>query len=248
MMSAGRVLLLHGGGPAENMAVDQALLESVDRGAAPTLRLYHWDRPTLSLGYFQKLADRRLHAPSESLACVRRATGGGAIVHHHELTYSLALAASNAEAGSRGQLYHRVHQVAVGVLRTRGVGAATHQAAPGVLGNPSAFLCFQRRTEADLVVSGYKVLGSAQRRGRRAVLQHGSWLLRASRHAPELPGIADLASRSLSAHELAGEFTERLGKALQIDWSEGELSMMEQQRASEIVQTRFDAPSWHTRR
>lgn len=239
---------LHFGGPAENMAVDQALLESVDQGAASTLRLYGWDEPTLSLGYFQKLGDRRLHAESEPLACVRRATGGGAIVHHHELTYSLAFSVSTAAAGARVELYHRVHQVVLETLRGMGVAAATHEASAGPLGDPASFLCFQRRTSIDLVVSGYKVLGSAQRRGRLAVLQHGSLLLKASRFAPQLPGVVDLASRPLSVPALAEELAQRLGRALQVQWSAGELTEGEQQRAGEIERSRFAAAGWHQRR
>ena len=247
-MRAGRVLPLHAGGPAENMAVDQALLESVDRGAAPTLRLYGWREPTLSLGYFQKLDDRRRHRESETIGCVRRATGGGAIVHHHEMTYSLALTVSGRQSGGRVELYHQVHQAALEALRTLGVVAATHAAAAGPLGEPSSFLCFQRRTSVDLVLGGYKVLGSAQRRGRRAVLQHGSLLLKASRFAPQLPGVSDLVSRPVAAGEVAGALSERLGETLQLAWSAGELTEGERRRAGEIERERFASDTWHRRR
>ena len=73
---------------AENMAIDEALLISADEMSKPTLRFYAWSRPTLSLGYFQKYAHRRYHPASRLCAVVRRSTGGGAIVHDRELTYS----------------------------------------------------------------------------------------------------------------------------------------------------------------
>src|SRR5688500_20216584 len=76
---------------AWNMAVDEALLESAALENRCTLRFYRWSEPTLSLGYFQRYEDRRQHAASLSCACVRRASGGGAILHDHELTYSLAV-------------------------------------------------------------------------------------------------------------------------------------------------------------
>ena len=74
------------------MAVDETLLESAAETSATTLRFYRWDRPTLSLGYFQQTADRTQHPESADCPLVRRSSGGGAIVHDHELTYSLAAA------------------------------------------------------------------------------------------------------------------------------------------------------------
>ena len=66
---------------AWNMAVDEALLESVADGGPATLRFYQWSEPTLSLGYFQPYADREQHEASRELTVVRRSTGGGALIH-----------------------------------------------------------------------------------------------------------------------------------------------------------------------
>ena len=87
----GRIIDLATGSAPWNMAVDQALLESVDKTQVPVIRFYQWESPALSLGYFQKMADRELHPASRDADCVRRATGGGAILHDRELTYSVAL-------------------------------------------------------------------------------------------------------------------------------------------------------------
>ena len=74
-----------------NMAVDEVLLmDAVENGNA-TLRFYQWSEPTLSLGYFQAFADRKQHFASRNCAIVRRQSGGGAILHDHELTYSFVL-------------------------------------------------------------------------------------------------------------------------------------------------------------
>jgi len=81
---------------AWNMGVDEALLESAARNGCVTLRFYEWSPATLSLGYFQTTADRQQHAPSRDCATVRRFSGGGAILHDHELTYSLAVPANLA--------------------------------------------------------------------------------------------------------------------------------------------------------
>jgi lipoate-protein ligase A len=231
------------------MAIDQALLESVDPGTGPVLRLYTWSRPTLSLGYFQSLADRQAHRESVTLECVRRATGGGAIVHDRELTYSLAVPLQGSATGPRLDLYRQTHLAFIEALRSYGVrtrpfGATevrSRSAAP-------AFLCFQRREQEDLILSGYKVLGSAQRKTRSAVLQHGSLLLRASPWAPQLPGIHELTSQPIPPDELAERFAQRLTDLLSIRWIAGQLSASEHRRAAVIEADKFAADRWRQRR
>ena len=88
-------------GAAENMAIDQAILNSVSRTGVPVLRFYQWAEPTLSLGYFQGVAARAAHGHSDSICCVRRTTGGGAIVHDRELTYSVSIPVPASSAGPR---------------------------------------------------------------------------------------------------------------------------------------------------
>lgn len=172
------------------MAIDQALLESVEADRRATLRLYVWSEPTLSIGYFQKLSDRVGHDESAGLACVRRATGGGAILHHHELTYSVVIPVER-QTGPRMDLYQQTHLAVINVLSEYGIGAIPFRLAGSNRGplrdsekkdsSVEPFLCFQRRSDEDLIVGGYKVLGSAQRKSRHAVLQHGSLLIRASK-------------------------------------------------------------------
>ena len=103
-----------------NMAVDEALLmDAVENGNA-TLRFYQWSEPTLSLGYFQRYADREQHAASRNCAVVRRQTGGGAILHDRELTYSLVLPPGHPLAAMRRSLYDAVHQAFIAALSRRG--------------------------------------------------------------------------------------------------------------------------------
>ena len=113
---------------------------------------------------------------------------------------------------------------------------------------PDPFLCFQRRTDEDLIISGYKVVGSAQRKSRSSVLQHGSVLLRASEFAPELPGINDLSPGNIDAGDLAARVAKRLAVELALDWVADELNEAERSRSREIVRERFGNPRWQTRR
>lgn len=245
----GRLIEFQPGGPEENMAVDQALLESVAANGVPVLRLYGWSKPTLTIGYFQKIGDRIQHSESTGLTCVRRSTGGGGIVHHHELTYSLAIPREVGLAGPRVDLYSKVHGAMIDSLREFGIRAMPFEQLPSdSCCSTDAFLCFQRRTKEDLILSGYKVLGSAQRTIRRAILQHGSLLMQASRWAPQLPGVIDLSSRPVSVQQFAESFSESLATALSMTWTAGVISEAERGRADEITAERFGSPRWRLRR
>lgn len=250
--SVGRLIPLHLDSGSMNMAADQALLESVERSGSPVLRFYGWRNPTLSLGYFQRDADRTTHAESRQLDCVRRATGGGAIVHHHELTYSIAVPApvGSVAIGPRRDLYQMVHRGLSEALLDFGIRATPARALAQTppLGLSKSFLCFQRRTDEDLVISGYKVVGSAQRKLRGAVLQHGSVLLRASQWAPQLPGVEDLTSQRVSSESLAESLACRLANSFGLDWLPGSFTDAECQRTSQLVREQFASPAWKRRR
>jgi lipoate-protein ligase A len=162
---------------ATNMARDEALLQRVGRKEAPpTLRVYQWDPATLSLGYFQSYAELREQPKAiRSMPVVRRLTGGGAIVHEQELTYSLALPAEHPLL-QRGplQLYELVHDAVIAMLAERGIKAGRAGCQQPCSSQHGPFLCFERRHPLDVVVDDRKVLGSAQRRTAEAILQHGS--------------------------------------------------------------------------
>lgn len=221
------------------MAVDEALLESSARDNRLTLRFYQWNEPTLSLGYFQRYEDRRQHRPSLALACVRRSTGGGAILHDRELTYSIVVPQSHPLGHNAQQLYDAMHNSLIACLRDYGIRDLSLASEPG---GSELFLCFQRRAIGDLLLSSHKIAGSAQRRRQGAVLQHGSILLWASSAASELPGINDLAGCSLTADELAARW--QLPFAL----LPAELLPEERLHATKLVQARFSNVQWTQRR
>ena len=243
-----RLVPFQPGGPAENMAVDQLLLELVAAGGPATLRLYGWSEPTLSLGYFQQVRQRETHAASRSLAIVRRATGGGAIVHHHELTYSIAVPLASGQVGASNELYQRVHQAIINALSDFGVRATRFDQSAAVECYECPFLCFMRRSSNDLIVNGYKVLGSAQRKAKNAVLQHGSLILRASEFAPELPGLTDLTGQRVTIEQICDRVSTRLGESLLPGLVVGRLVDSERARAMEIAQQRFGSAAWLSRR
>jgi lipoate-protein ligase A len=227
------------------MAADEALLETADTRGAASLRFYTWSEPTLSLGYFQPSAGR--DSPNLApLAWVRRSTGGAGIVHHRELTYSFALPAGPAWKSDDSWIC-RVHRVVRAVLAERDV--KSRLVVCGQERKLGDVLCFLHHTPGDLVIGEAKVAGSAQRKLRGALLQHGSLLLRRSEHAPELPGMCDLAGRDLFdaaglAELLAPRLAEELGAAVE----PGEWTADERARIPAIRAEKYANPEWNHRR
>lgn len=230
-------------GPA-NMAADEALLESAAAGVA-TLRFYAWAEPTLSLGYFQPAADRLADPRLATLPWLRRATGGAALVHHHEVTYALALPAGSAwQSGEPwGCRFHHIVTAALAPL-----GAKTESVVCGRERKLGPVLCFLDQTPGDLIADGAKVVGSAQRKNRGALLQHGGILLGRSEYAPDLAGLKELTGIELSpesaATAIAAKFATDTGwDLIPSDWAAEELA-----RRKSIETERYANRDWNEKR
>jgi lipoate-protein ligase A len=257
-----------------NMAVDEALLVAAADDDVATLRLYQWQAPTLSIGYFQGFRKREQHLPSRHCPMVRRQSGGGAILHDSELTYSLVLPQGHVRAEKPQQLYATVHKEIIRVLnslrpadRASGELGIVCGEQPAIDGNlnfadEEPFLCFERRAPGDVVFSAHeavqtgsearlrqwKIVGSAQRRRRSALLQHGSILLSRSAAAPELPGFADLAGGTITASTLLTALATAIGKILGVPPEPVPLPAPLVDRAEQIARAKYGADSWTNRR
>lgn len=232
-----------------NMALDEALLESAGRaGQGGCLRFYSWNEPTVSLGYFQHYADRDTHAASRRCPLVRRSTGGGAIVHDWELTYSFTAAVPTHAHGDLTAFYETFHAALVEELAQHGVIAELCRDPPRRPRGQEPFLCFQRRTEGDVLVGEAKIAGSAQRRHRGVLLQHGSVLLQRSLAAPELAGIAELSSVVLDPKELAESWAARVASCLGLTLRPASPSAREGELAERIRGGQYAQPGWTNRR
>ena len=196
------------------MALDEALLQSaVDEGRT-WLRIYRWDTPTISLGYFQSAEDIVLGERFANIPQVRRLSGGGAILHHHEWTYSCHFPASHPLTRDPVHLYDIVHEALLKLFATWGVHAQLRGATSNVERSAEPFLCFGRGDSHDIVLNSHKIVGSAQRRRKGAIAQHGSILLRRSSLAPEFPGLLDLGTFSVREDEMGIPVWIALAQAL----------------------------------
>lgn len=161
---------------AENMGLDQALLERAAEGREGVVRVYSWSRPTLSLGRHEVARGRvdRARARAAGVDIVRRPTGGRALLHHREVTYSVTAPVARGES-VRGW-YATINGWLLEALRDLGVRAEP-AVAVGRTPIPGTASCFQRPDRGEIVVGGRKLVGSALLRERGALLQHGSILL-----------------------------------------------------------------------
>lgn len=225
---------------ATNMALDEALLRSALECKVASLRLYTWAEPTLSLGYFQRHADRR-----PGVAWVRRPTGGDAILHHHELTYCLALPAGPPWHTSESWLCRMHHAVGAAL---RQLGVETNAVVCGEDQRLGPFLCFHHQTPADLRIAGHKVVGSAQRRPHGAMMQHGSILLRMSPHAPELPGIAELSGVTVVMSDLERQIVAALVEETGWTFEPTEWTAEELRAAAELERDKYATAAWNEKR
>ena len=159
---------------ADNMALDEALLERARERGEVLCRVYGWSRPTLSLGRNQTAAGcyDLTRARALGVDVVRRPTGGRAVLHHRELTYAVAMPVT----GSLRESYARINRLLGDALRRLGVVAAPARPA-GRTPAPSLAPCFEPPTRDELVADGRKLVGSAQWREEGALLQHGSILV-----------------------------------------------------------------------
>jgi lipoate-protein ligase A len=188
---------------ARNMGLDDALLESAEHGASPTLRFYRWAPSCLSVGRNQPLRGRVDAAAitGRGWDLVRRPTGGLAVLHADEITYSVA--ASVTALGRPRAAYAAINRALAAGLRALGLEAARVTPPSGTganrVGAPmgQAYLdgtearCFLAAAPGEVTVAGRKILGSAQRRRGRALLQHGSLLVSGSQD-----GVGEALSRA----------------------------------------------------
>ena len=213
--------------PGFNMAVDEQLL--LGGSSMPALRFYTWKPDALSLGYFQRWID--VPAAEQAGAVVRRLTGGGAIHHARELTFSLTAPLDHPlYRGPVRASYERVHRAIATVLADYGVRASLRGEQAVTSDAPQTGMCFHKSTDLDLVWDQGKGLGSAQRRTAGRVLHHGS--IKLGKTSLE-PGIASLESHApeLEPRELAEAMLAAFPELLEMKFEHDELAAQELDRA-----------------
>lgn len=243
------------------MAVDEAIASAVGEGAVgPTLRLYGWLRPTVSLGFLQRgsVGVDRGACRRRGIPVVRRITGGRAVLHGEELTYSVALPLH----GPWGELsvaesFRALNGGLLGMLRRLGVAATLGSCGSAEAAGGQSGLCFLARRMPAILVAGRKLIGSAQRRAASWLLQHGSVLVELDEtlHRDLFPGwprggaaevtcLREILGRRPGGEELiaamGGAWEAEVGGPLH----PGRLTPGERQEALRLMECRYATASW----
>jgi|AGTN01.2.fsa_nt_gi Lipoate-protein ligase A len=245
---------------AHNMAIDEAILDAHREGASPaTLRIYGWQPHAVSLGYAQKFSKEQVETfEKRGFAVVRRPTGGRAVLHTGELTYSfVASTVGDSSDGVLGtsvaQAYMQICQGLLNAMAILGVELSVGSASRSY---KDFHDCFQATTNADLHYNGKKMIGSAQLRRGNAVLQHGSILLEQPQElmadllggTPSAPGVTrhanlfEVLESSLSVDEMQDALKKGFEEAFDSPFAKGELTEWERQLA-ESYRTKYEFPS-----
>jgi lipoate-protein ligase A len=251
---------------AWNMAVDEALAEAVDAGASPpVLRLYRWALPCLSLGFAQPYgAVDAAFCAAHGIDVVRRPTGGRAVLHHLELTYSVCAPLGRGPFTQDLQAaYQAICRALVAGLRRLGVSAEVSEAPEnGMIKPTQAIPCFIGPAAGEVVVGSRKLVGSAMRRVGNTILQHGSILegwegaLQAgclglpddNELRPAVITLADLLGQAPAAAVLAHAIACGLAQELSAVLAPSSLSAKEATRARTLERERHGHERWVVRR
>ena len=262
-------------GPADgftNMAIDEAILEvHAAEGGLSTLRFYTWFPPALSLGYGQRLTSDINVTQCQSLGIdvVRRPTGGRAVLHDHEVTYSLVISANDPWVTS-GILaaYLMISQALIRGLSYLGITAELLPLRRGVPlpSDGASAVCFAAPSSYEVAVAGRKIIGSAQRRAHDVIMQHGSiplsWNLermravfgRSSLGSRSIQGQTDYRLQMTSLQEAGGRaydyvevvaaLTRGIAETWEVDLLPGQLTAAERQLSAHLCTTKYRSESW----
>jgi lipoate-protein ligase A len=254
-----------------NMAVDEAILESIgQRLVLPTLRLYAWDPPCLSLGFSQPIHDvDRASLEQYGWQLVRRPTGGRAILHTDELTYSVIAPLDEPRvAGGVLESYSRLSRALLYALERLGLPARADKEYDLPQGTqPGGPVCFEVPSNYEITAGGKKLVGSAQARRKEGVLQHGSLpmygdltrITRALYYASEAD--RERANERLLEHatnlEMLGvtadwdacaqAITQAFCEVLNLHFQEEPLTALELQRAETLAAEKYGSAAWNER-
>jgi lipoate-protein ligase A len=245
-----------------NMALDEAISEAArEKISPPTLRLYQWDRPSMSIGYFQNVSDINSdYCRRKDYPVVRRLTGGRAILHDSELTYSFSSSTdSHFFKGSLLENYSVISNALVTGLKSVGIDAKSSfkRKRSTAHRNPA---CFKAVSYGEITVNGKKLIGSAQRRYSNGFMQHGSILLGLDEEElcsvlmhdskDDFSGIGSVKEYApdISVNDLTASLKEAFEKSLGVKLIADNPTQFELDLAKKLEKEKYSSRDWNFKR
>lgn len=244
---------------AMNMAIDESIARRVMAGGEPpTLRIYAWERPSVTIGYFQRLRDVDVEFCSRAgIPVVRRLTGGRAVLHDDEVTYSFS-AAEQAHGSFRSSLrsYESIAEAFLRAFRDFGLDAYLERRRQRRSGKVRSAHCFESASFSEASFGGRKIMGSAQRRFRGFLLQQGSIplsvdsVLQEKVFAAAIGPIGQLRDLlpGIERAELTDAIRRGFERVFGVRVFRGELTAEEEALARESLAARYLSDGWRGRR
>jgi lipoate-protein ligase A len=254
---------------AMNMAIDEALLAGQSEfGLPPAIRAYQFDPPTLSIGYFQSM-EREVdinYCKKRGFDVVRRPTGGRAVLHDRELTYSITIAYPHKILDMNFlDSFHFLSKGIIKAIELLGGNAYFSEREDKEITSSS---CFAAPTFSDILINGRKVVGSAQMRNRIGLLQHGSVLYRVSVedifHAlkvsndrreriisaakNKITSLSDELGRDVVLEEVKDAFKKGMQYILEDNFTESSLEDKEMKMANSLYKDKYSTFDWNFKR
>ena len=254
---------------AMNMAIDEALLiAQSEKGLPPAIRVYQFVPPTLSIGYFQSMENEvdLEHCKKKGFGYIRRPTGGRAVLHDRELTYSVTIAYPHRVLDMN--LLNSFHYLSNGIIKAidkLGGKAYFSEREDSEISSPS---CFASPTFSDIIINGKKVVGSAQMRDKYGLLQHGSILFKVSvedifyclkikkalksnlikQAESKISSLSDELGKEITFSDVKFAFKKGMSEILGEELVETEVTPREEKIAEELYTNKYNTDDWNFKR
>ncbi|GMT48504.1 MAG: octanoyltransferase LipM [bacterium] len=236
----------------ENMAIDEVLFQSVYKGMRlSTFRLYAWDKPSITIGYFQKSANLNLSlCKDHNIPVIRRMTGGRAVYHHKELTYSIIFKGKESIEKHKKRLFRELSDIILSGLKEMGVEGVLSSKTQGEAKNPN---CFQTTSLCEIMSpEGKKLVGSAMLVQNGIIIMQGSIPLSDSYQQISyyLNRSTDMGSQEIGDWVIDQGVIKAFLNGVQeeINLSPSKLTSTEEKDVKDLIESKYQREDWNFRR
>jgi len=245
----------------ENMAIDEYLIKYYEKTSIPVLRIYGWSNISISVGKFQDvLNDINIEeCTKDDVFIVRRITGGGAIVHNEELTYSIVCSDSDIDCKNLSvkETYEKLNTFILNFYKSLGIKAMfAKDSSKKIRFSEASAFCFSANEEYDIMIRGKKIGGNAQLRKKNIIFQHGSIPVQNSNEKIKkffnkkinfnnFTSLQEILKRKIELDEIKDSFLNAFKTTLKVKFNEEKLSQKERDCVDKLILNKYSSDDWN---